>query len=388
MPPALRFCVACLAFVLASFPDAAAAARGPKPLPMPPQETGFLNRKINLKGINYRFQVYLPEDWRRDDRKHWPILLFLHGRGERGSEGMWQTQIGLPAELRDHPDRWPFIVVLPQIPQTAHWTDPAMMDLAMATLDYEAAEFHADPDRTYLSGISLGGYGAWELARLYPHRWAAIAIASGGIFWSYEPSRWRDANTLPAQYAAAIGPIPIWLFHGTEDTTVATKQSEIMFDAFKAAGGHIRLWLYQGLPHDSWTRAFNEPDLPRWLLAHRNDPTQQHQPATAEKTLIPLHPPAIKLSGAIMDALSGQYREPNGHALLTISHQGDTMYEKDQYSAISEIAPESPGVFFYPHGSDSVRIVFERDRENHVTALTFRDDRREERWDRQPPTTK
>ena len=80
------------------------------------------------------------------------------------------------------------------------------MTMAMAALDQETAEFHGDPDRTYLTGLSLGGYGAWELARLYPHRWAAIAIAAGGIFWSYAPDRWQQASTLPAEYAQRRGP--------------------------------------------------------------------------------------------------------------------------------------------------------------------------------------
>ena len=94
------------------------------PRPVPPQETGFLNRRIELAGVTYRFQVYLPEDWRRDDGKKWPIILSLHGRGERGSEGMWQTQIGLAEAVRNHPERWPFVIVMPQCPLNAHWTDP------------------------------------------------------------------------------------------------------------------------------------------------------------------------------------------------------------------------------------------------------------------------
>ena len=173
------------------------------------QETGFLNRKLELHGLTYRFQVYLPEEWRRDDRKLWPIILFLHGRGERGSEGMWQTQIGLPEAVRDHPERWPFVIVMPQCPQRPLLDRPrALMALAMAALDHETAEFHGDPDRTYLTGLSLGGYGAWELARLHPHRWAAIAIAAGGVFWSYAPERWKQAATLPAEYARALGRTP------------------------------------------------------------------------------------------------------------------------------------------------------------------------------------
>ena len=102
-----------------------------------------------LHGATFHFQVYLPEDWRRDDHKQWPIILALHGRGERGSDGMWQTQIGLPLAVRDHPERWPFVIVMPQCPFANYWTDPEMLAMAMATLDQEATEFHTDPDRTY-----------------------------------------------------------------------------------------------------------------------------------------------------------------------------------------------------------------------------------------------
>src|SRR5579859_824337 len=158
------------------------------------QETGFLNRRIALHGVSYRYQVYLPEDWRRNDHKLWPVILFLHGRGERGSEGMWQTQIGLPEAIRDHPERWPFIVAMPQCPQGHFWTDRDMLAMAMTVLDQETEEFHGDRSRTYLSGLSMGGYGAWELARQYPKRWAAIAIAAGGVFWSYAPERWQQAS--------------------------------------------------------------------------------------------------------------------------------------------------------------------------------------------------
>ena len=158
MVRSLRFLAACLVFAGLILPAGATApiptapgkigAAAPRPhheKPEPPQETGFLNRKIELHGVTYRFVVYLPEEWRRDDHKIWPIVLALHGRGERGSEGMWQTQIGLPEAVRDHPERWPFVVVLPQCPQANVWTDQEMLDMAVAALDEEAAEFHGDP---------------------------------------------------------------------------------------------------------------------------------------------------------------------------------------------------------------------------------------------------
>ena len=350
--------------------------------PQPPQETGFLNRRIEWEGVPYRFQVYLPEEWRRDDGKQWPIILFLHGRGERGFEGMWQTQIGLPQELRDHPERWPFVVVMPQCPLPAHWTDPKMLQMAMAALDQESAEFHGDRERTYLTGLSMGGYGVWELARLYPRRWAAIAIAAGGIFWSYEPERWEQAATLPAEYAQAAGHIPIWLFHGSDDPVVPVREDELMFEALKSAGGQVRFWIYQGLFHDCWTRAYNEPELPRWLLAHRLLAKPELLPAMAEREVIPRHPPAIKLTLSTLDNLTGQYREPNGHSLLTIYHLGDVLYEKDQFGTVIELAAESPTILFFPNGATLPRLFIERDAQDRVTALILRDDRHEERWEK------
>ena len=391
----LRFLAACLALAWAIAPGAApaAAAGAHSARPEPPQETGFLNRRLELHGATYRFQVYLPEEWRRDVHKQWPIILFLHGRGERGSEGMWQTQIGLPQAVRDHPERWPFVIVMPQCPLPGYWTDPDMLSMAMAALDQEAAEFHGDPDRTYLSGLSLGGYAAWELARLYPHRWAAIAIAASGIFWSYAPERWQEASTLPAEYARALGRTPVWLFHGADDPLVPPRESELMFEAFKGSGGHIRLWLYQGLKHDCWTRAYNEPELPRWLLTHRvlAVPTPgtiaPESTALAERLLIPLHPPAIKLAPALLDSLAGEYRDARGHPVVTIFRQGDQLYEKNRQGEIAELAAESPASFFYPNGSSAPRLTFERDPQGRVTALVLHDDRHEERWEKRPPAS-
>jgi dienelactone hydrolase len=319
------------------------------------------------------------------------MILFLHGRGERGAEGMWQTQIGLPQAVRDHPDRWPFVIVLPQCPQESVWTDTEMLDLAMDALDKETDEFHGDRERTYLSGLSLGGYGAWELARMYPHRWAAIAIAAGGVFWSYAPERWLEVNSLPAEYARAVGRTPMWLFHGADDPVVKPRESELMFEALKASGGHVRLWLYQGLKHDCWTRAYGEPELPRWLLSHHALPANAagtvlaEAPPLAERLVIPFHPTAIKLPPSLLDSLSGEYRDQRGHTDITIFRQGETLYEKNLQGEIAELAAESPGVFFYPNGSSTTRLSFERDAQGRVTALVVHDDRHEERWEKSVP---
>jgi predicted esterase len=381
----LRFLAAGLSLGCVITPAAAQALRGAgcRAQPEPPQETGFLNRTVELHGAAYRFQVYLPEVYRRDDRKQWPVILFLHGRGERGSEGMWQTQTGLPQAVRDHPERWPFVIVMPQCPMASYWTDKEMLLMAMAALDQETREFHLDSERTYLTGLSMGGYGAWELARLHPRRWAAVAIAASGIFWSYAPERWQEAS-LPAEYARALDRTPVWLFHGSDDNVVNPRQSELLFDALKASGGHVRLWVYQGLKHDCWNRAYNEPELPLWLLAHHAGTLASPElPAFAERLLIPLHPPAIKLTAAQLDSFAGEYRDADGHTAATLFRQGEQLFEKNPQGEFSELAAESVNRLFYPNGSSLARLTFERDAEGRVTSALFHDDRHEERWEKQ-----
>ncbi|HEX3892544.1 MAG TPA: alpha/beta hydrolase-fold protein [Terracidiphilus sp.] len=377
---ALAPCLLVAFTVAPALAAAAGALHGPRPKDV--QETGFLNRTVEIHGTLYHFQVYLPEDFRRDDRRQWPIILFLHGRGERGAEGMWQTEIGLPSAIRDHPERWPFIVVMPQCLQMHYWTDSDMLTMAMAALDQETIEFHADTARTYLTGLSLGGYGAWELARDYPRRWAAIAIAAGGVFWSYAPERWHEAATLPAEYAHAVGRTPIWVFHGSDDPVVPLREDELMFAALKVSGGHIRYWVYQGLHHDCWFRAFNEPDLPRWLLSHRIDPKQE--PAVfSERVVIPLHPPALRLTPTQLDSFTGDYVDEHGALAVTLFRQADQLYQKNIHGEINELAAESLASLFYPNGSSLSHVAVERDLQGRITSLVFRDDRHEERWERQ-----
>jgi pimeloyl-ACP methyl ester carboxylesterase len=362
----------------------AAEKRKANPSVPPVQETGFLNRTVQVQGVSYHFQIYLPEDFHRwqpgDKTDKPPMILFLHGRGERGSEGMWQTQVGLPQELRDHPERWPFVVVMPQCPLHHFWTDPDMLQMAMAALEQELREFRGDQDRIYLTGMSLGGYGAWELARQYPQHWAAIALVATGIFWSYAPDRWHEVSTLPAEYARRVGRTPVWLFHGTEDTVVVPRQSDVMFDALKAEQGHVRFWEYQGLHHDSWTRAYNEPELPRWLLSHRLSQDQRLGPL-ADKTVVPLHPAALKLPASLMDTYVGEYRDASNVLAATIQRQGEQLFLKNAQGDVMEIQAESVSTFFYPTGS-ATRLTFEHDAQGHVTGIFYRDDRREERWEK------
>ncbi|HEX4037836.1 MAG TPA: prolyl oligopeptidase family serine peptidase [Acidobacteriaceae bacterium] len=342
------------------------------------QDTGFLNRTVLVNGVPHRYVVYLPDGWSRDQR--WPVILFLHGSGERGSEGMDETQIGLPQAIRLHPERWPFVVVMPQVPFSHHhWTDPDMMAMAMDALSAEVKEFHGDPDRVTLTGLSLGGYGVWEIAKDYPHRFAALVPVSGGVFWSYQPDRWRDAATLPPEYARVVGRTPTWIFHGSDDPIVSPRQSLLMFEALKAQGGDVRFWEYAGIKHNVWDRAYGEPQLPRWILAQRLSAIPKLTPAS-EQILVPIHPVPAKIDPAVYSAYAGDY-EDQGEPVMTITRQGDKLLARDRYGATAELLPESAGSFFYPSGG-SRRILFERDADGRVSGIRFHDDRHEEFWER------
>jgi poly(3-hydroxybutyrate) depolymerase len=348
------------------------------------QDTGFLNRTIDVNGASHRYVVYLPMDW--SPKRSWPVILFLHGSGERGADGLDQTQIGLPSALRSHPERWPFVVVMPQVPYNHHhWTDPDMMAVAMGALNAEVKEFHGDRERLYLTGLSLGGYGVWEIAKDYPGRFAAIAPVSGGIFWSYAPSRWHEPELVDA-YVKAIGRTPVWIFQGMSDALVVPAQAQIMFQALNAAGGNVRLWEYANFHHNAWDRAYADPQLPLWFLAHRLSDIAASKPY-AEKRLVPLHPYPIHVADQIYDEYQGEYADA-GTVEMTIFRLGNRLMGTRRGGIPTELLPETENRFFYASGS-TVRVTFERDSYGHVTNILYSDDRHEERWEkvREQPAT-
>jgi predicted peptidase len=231
-------------------------------------ETGFLNRNA---GIPY--SVYVPANYIPQSK--WPAILFLHGSGESGSDGIKQTAIGLPQAIRLHPERFPAIVVMPQSVLDRPWIDPNWQGLALGALDAAIAEFSVDPDRVYLTGLSKGGAGAWYLATRAPGRFAALAPVCGRI----EPSTtstasWAGVPTLSFEQAAAkLGDrLPIWVHHGDADPTVPVEQSRKMVAALKAIGNPVRYSEYPGVHHNSWDRAYQDPALPQWLFTQRRQP--------------------------------------------------------------------------------------------------------------------
>lgn len=234
-------------------------------------ETGFLDRTVDVGGTTYKYQVFVPAAW--DKHKKWPILLFLHGAGERGDDGLLQTDVGIGHAIREHGARFPLIVVMPQC-RTGHvWTEPDMEAQALAALESSLAEFHADHDRVYLSGISMGGYGTWDLAAQYPKKFAAFAPVCGGI---YGPERFpqiavslvKNGKTSDpyTETARRIGKTPVWVFHGAVDEAVPVEESRKMVNALRSSGADVKYSEYPGVGHNSWDRAFAEADFVPWLL--------------------------------------------------------------------------------------------------------------------------
>ncbi len=238
------------------------------------RETGFLSRSVTRDGKTYRYQVYLPRDWTPD--RAWPVILFLHGAGERGDDGLIQTEVGLGSAIRRHVDRFPAVVVMPQCRRAIWWPDPEMEAQALAALDQSMQEFRGEPSRVYLTGLSMGGYGTWSLAARRPGKFAAIAPVCGGIRRpAGVPADAAAENPGVDPYAEAarkIGSTPVWVFHGSADVLVPVTESRKMVEALKAAGGNVRYSEYEGVGHNSWDRAYRDPEFPVWLLGERRAP--------------------------------------------------------------------------------------------------------------------
>ena len=236
--------------------------------------TGFLDRDIAIDGSIYRYQVFVPEHW--SPKRKWPIILFLHGAGERGSDGLLQTEVGMPSAIRKERSRFPVILVIPQCPISRWWAEPALQEVALATLAAASKEFKGDAKKTYLTGLSMGGYGTWALAASHPGIFAALVPVCGGIVAPEIVLRERpdlakrsypDGPKSYRDVAKKLGKTPIWIFHGDADPIVPVEGSRKMDQALRAVGGNVRYTEYPGIDHDSWDKAYAEPELMSWILS-------------------------------------------------------------------------------------------------------------------------
>jgi predicted peptidase len=232
----------------------------------------FTERSLTLHGTTYRYRVFVPDGWTA--KRAWPVALFLHGSGERGSDNRTQLGQGLPPGLAEHGGDFPAVVVIPQAPAGSRWNGEAEQ-MALAALDDSIREWHGDRRRLYLTGLSMGGYGAWQIALDHPGMFAAAAIVCGGIRHPNDNADLRvqgipgDATDPYAWVAAHMGTLPVWLFHGALDDVVPPEESRRMHAALQARGTEVRYTEFPGVNHGSWQAAYATKELWPWLLAHR-----------------------------------------------------------------------------------------------------------------------
>lgn len=210
-------------------------------------------------GGEVRYLLYLPESYGRDRAVKWPLVLFLHGMGECGSDLELLKKHPLPKILETRQD-FPFIVVSPQLEYPYSGWDP-QLELLNGLLLTLQARYAVDPKRIYVTGLSMGGGGTWKMAFRFPHRFAAIVPIAG--FYEYE------SKLLPPNISD-LRDLPIWVFHGARDTTVLLYQDEIIVEALRAAGSSVKFTVYEEAGHeDTWNRAYADPALFQWMLAQR-----------------------------------------------------------------------------------------------------------------------
>lgn len=221
-------------------------------------------------GSTYDYLLSLPDDYAADTSRSWPLLLFLHGTVPRGSNVWDVTQQG-PARLLAGPPELTateraaaatlsraFVVVAPQCPQFEVWNDERIL----ALLDHVSAELRLNPARVYLTGLSMGGFGAWSVAMRHPGRFAAVVPVCGG-------GRVADIAASAHKHPAALARLGVWAFHGARDFVVPLEESERMVDALKLAGARdARLTVYPEVEHDAWTPTYANAEVYAWLLQH------------------------------------------------------------------------------------------------------------------------
>lgn len=208
-----------------------------------------LDKEVKLK-VELQYLIYLPKNYETSEER-FPLLLFLHGAGERGNDIELVKRHG-PPKLVEEGKEFPFIIVSPQCPEGTRWNYQTLALTAL--LDEIESKYRVDKNRIYVTGLSMGGQGTWTLALTQPNRFAAIAPICG----------WTDSWEV-----CKISHIPIWVFHGAKDNVVPVSESQEMVKALQDCGAkEVKLTIYPEANHDSWTETYNNPELYNWLLSH------------------------------------------------------------------------------------------------------------------------
>lgn len=199
------------------------------------------------RSFSLRYVVYLPEGYAATIRS-WPLVVYLHGSGERGTDRQALERQGLPKLAAGK--SFPFILVAPQIPEGQVWNEEPLTYL----LDELETTLWIDTSRIYLTGISMGAFGVWDLAVATPDRFAALLAISGG------------GNPVEV---CQLKDVPVWIVHGLQDDVIPVSWSETLYKRLESCGGNVKLTIHPDAGHDAWSRTYEDPAVLEWLLKQR-----------------------------------------------------------------------------------------------------------------------
>lgn len=204
---------------------------------------------VDGKEVELKYDLFVPESYNAKEKM--PLMLFLHGAGERGDDLNQVRKWGPPKLVKKRKD-FPFILISPQCPRNGWWTSKA--DALAKLVDEVAGKLSVDKKKMYCTGLSMGGYGTWTLCAKHPKLFAAAApVCGGGV----------------TDTASTLKDLPIWTFHGDADNVVPLRGTQKMIDAIKEAGGEkAKITIYKGVGHNSWSETYANEELYKWLLSH------------------------------------------------------------------------------------------------------------------------
>ncbi len=201
------------------------------------------------KNISVNYILHFPDNYKKQ-KQDWPLIVFLHGSGERGDD---LSKLGIhgPLKYAENGNKLGAVILAPQCPEKEVWD----MDVLSTLIKEVVLKHRINFTRVYLTGLSMGGYGTWELALEHPEMFAAIAPICGRINYTF------------IENIRKLKDKPIWVFHGGKDEVVPVSNSERIIKALKNVGAHPKYTVYPNAGHDSWSKPYSDPDFYSWLLS-------------------------------------------------------------------------------------------------------------------------
>ena len=290
-----------------------------------------------VRSVNYL--LYLPDGYKQDSSKNWPLMIFLHGSGERGNDLEMVKRHG-PPKMIEQGKKFPFIVVSPQAEERHGWDAQELYDL----LQNCKQAYRIDPDRIYLTGLSMGGSGTWDLALKHPEEFAAIVPICGG---GDTAEIWKLRN------------MPVWCFHGAKDSSVPIAMDQKMINALGKYNPSVKFTVYPDLGHDSWTTTYNNDSLYQWLLLQKKFRYKQ-----------------TTINAALLQEYAGTYASSENDT-VTISLDNDKLIASKRNNKIAELKPASETLFFIQETAP-LSVQFRKSSRGKATGFIVYEDKRTE----------